>query len=117
MGKANADKPTAAKQDPGRDKWLRRLTGLVDQVEAWARELGWSTRRVEKRLNDSSAGPYLAEGLLLQKEFTRVLLEPMGRSASGSGGVADLYLTPAYDNIDRLFFRDRKWLLQHMYPG
>src|SRR5438445_3773874 len=116
MSKARANKPPAAKQDLGRDKWLRRLTDLVDQVEAWARELGWATRRIDKRMDDSDAGPYLATGLLLQKEFTRVSLEPMGRSASGSGGVADLYLMPAYDNIARFFFRDKKWLLQHMYP-
>ena len=117
MGKARTNRPPADKRDPGREKWLVRITRLVDQVEAWATELGWATRRIDKRMDDSDAGSYLAPGLLLQKEFTRVLLEPMGRSASGSGGVADLYLMPAYDNIARFFFRDKKWLVQHMYPG
>src|SRR5439155_26246833 len=97
--------------------WLCRLRYIVGQDEAWALEMAWATRRINKRMDDTYAGPYLATGLLRQKEFTRVSLEPMGRSASGSGGVADLYLMPAYDNIARFFFRDKKWLVQHMYPG
>src|SRR5205814_783969 len=84
------------------------------QVEAWGREFDWSTRRIEKRLDDE-AGPYLATGLMLQKEFTRVLLEPIGWSATG--GAADLYLMPAYDDLASLYYYDGAWHVHYAAPG
>jgi len=32
------------------------LTALVESIEGWARELGWSTRRIEKKMKDSEIG-------------------------------------------------------------
>jgi hypothetical protein len=86
-------------------------------VETWAEELGWSTRRVRKELNDSEIGSYQTRALLLQEGTTRVLLEPVGRSASGSEGVVDLYLLPAYDDIASLYYYDDRWNLHYMAPG
>src|SRR4051812_23881682 len=75
--------------DEVRSDWLHRLSGLVGDVEAWARALDWSTRRIEKKLEDSELGKYLAPALLLQKETVRIILEPIGRSAPGAEGRAD----------------------------
>jgi hypothetical protein len=115
MAKPKTNKPTANGRDQARDEWLAQLRALVDQVEAWGREFDWSTRRIEKRLDDE-AGPYLATGLMLQKEFTRVLLEPIGWSASG-GGAADLYLMPAYDDLANLYYYDGAWHVHYAAPG
>lgn len=115
MAKAKTNTPPADGRDPARDEWLAQLKALVDQIEAWGRESDWATRRIEKRIDDET-GPCPAMGLLLQKEFTRVLLEPIGRSGSG-GGVADLYLMPAYDDLASLYFYDGAWHLHYSAPG
>ncbi len=91
--------------------WLARLSSLVRTVETWAKELGWSTRLVEKQMEDSRIGKYKTPGLLMQEGVDRVLLEPIGRSAPGIEGVVDLYLMPAYDDIATLYFYDNSWHL------
>lgn len=56
------------------------LTALVESIEGWARELGWSTRRIEKKMKDSEIGSYRAPALVMQEETTRALMDPIGRS-------------------------------------
>jgi hypothetical protein len=92
-------------------EWLGRLLDLVRTVDAWARELGWATRIVEKPMEDSQIGRFKVPGLLMQEGVDRILLEPIGRSAPGSEGVVDLYLMPAYDDIATLYFYEGRWNL------
>lgn len=96
--------------------WLNLLSELIGTVERWAKELDWSTRRIEKEMDDSEIGEYQAPALVVQKELTRVLLEPVGRSAPGAEGVVDLYLLPGYDDIASLYFYKDCWNLHTMAP-
>jgi len=116
---ATVDPPKAANADLEklRNEWLGRLTELVDRVEGWARELDWSTRRIEKKMQDSQIGHYKAPALVLQNETCRGLLDPIARSAPGAEGVVDLYLMPAYDDIASLYFCDGAWQLHYMFAG
>ncbi len=100
-----------------RSIWLDRLASLVGQVEQWARELGWSTRRVEKKLDDAWIGTHRVPALLMQEDTCRILLEPVGRSAPGAEGVVDLYLMPAYDDIASLYYYGNRWNLHYLFPG
>jgi len=97
--------------------WLDRLSALVNEVEAWVRALGWSTRRIEKPMEDSQIGKYKAPSLLMQEGTDRVLLEPITRSAPGTEGVVDLYLMPAYDDIASLYCEDGHWNLHYVFGG
>jgi hypothetical protein len=97
-----------------REVWLERLGELVKSVDSWARELGWSTRRIEKPMKDSLIGSYKAPGLLIQEEFLRIILDPIGPSSPGTEGVVDLYLMPAFDDIASLFFYEGGW---HVHYG
>ena len=97
--------------------WIDRVTALVGQVEQWAKELGWSTRRVEKSLDDAWVGKHVVPALLMQEDTHRVLLEPVGRSSPGSEGVVDLYLMPAYDDIASIYYYGDQWNLHYMVPG
>lgn len=96
-----------------RASWIERVTALVDEVEPWAREMGWSTRRLEKRLDDDWIGRHPVPALLMQQETCRALLEPIGRSTIGTDGVVDLYLLPAYDDVASLYYYDQRWNLHH----
>ncbi len=100
-----------------RSIWMDRVASLVGQVEQWAREMGWSTRRVEKKLGDARIGEHRVPSLLMQEDTCRVLLEPVGRSAPGAEGVVDLYLMPAYDDIASLYYYGNRWNLHYMFPG
>jgi hypothetical protein len=97
--------------------WIHRVTSLVDQVEQWARGIGWSTRRLDKKLDDVRIGKHRVPALLMQEDTCRVLLEPVGRSAPGAEGVVDLYLMPAYDDIASLYYYGDRWNLHYLFPG
>ena len=100
-----------------REEWLDRLSQLIQNVQGWAEKMGWSTRQIEITLEDSQIGKYKAPALLLQEEATRILLEPIARSAPGADGVVDLYLMPAYDDIASLYLYDGGWHMHYMFPG
>jgi hypothetical protein len=107
----------STEQIRARTAWMERVNALVDQVEAWAKELNWSTRRVEKRLDDSLIGEHRVPALLMQEDTCRILLEPVGRSAPGAEGVVDLYLLPAYDDIATLYYYNQRWNLHYVFPN
>ena len=108
---ATADAPNKAVDgdDERTHRWLERLSALVEQVDGWAKELDWSTRRIEKTMDDSRAGHYEAPALLLQKETVRIFLDPIAKAAAGAEGVVDLYPLPAYDDIATVFWIDDGW--------
>jgi hypothetical protein len=123
---ASPDEPGAAQNELeqiARDRlatlgaWLNRVGDLVGCVEQWGKELGWATRRIEKRLEDSGVGTHKVPALLLQEDTVRVLLEPVSRRAPGAEGIVDLYLMPAYDDIASLYFREGNWHMHYRLPG
>lgn len=99
-----------------RDEWLARLSELVETIRGWAEDLDWSTRRIEKTMEDTEIGSYKAPALIIQRETVRAILEPIGRSAPGAEGIVDFYIMPAYDDIARLFFYDDEWHLHRTNP-
>ncbi len=100
-----------------RTEWLNRLSALVDSVQGWAEELGRSTRRIDKQMGDSQIGPYEAPALILQRDWIRVLLDPIARSAPNTEGVVDLYRMPAYDDIASLYYYDNNWHVHDQAAG
>jgi len=96
-----------------RQDWQKRVDELVSLIEKWGKELDWSTRRIEKRLDDSRIGRHRVPALLLQQETCRAILEPIGRSTPEDGGVVDLYLMPAYDDIASFYYYDNQWNLHY----
>jgi hypothetical protein len=117
MATADAPDKTDSIAEHVRDEWLNRLRELISQIERWAQDDDWSSRWIEKRLEDSQIGKYRAPELLLQKDTARLLLEPIGRTAPGADGVVDLYLMPAYDDIASLYFCDGRWNLHYIFPA
>src|SRR4051794_14812622 len=95
---------THANPEAIRDEWIGRLNHLISEIEAWAHSLDWTARRIDKSMKDSLIGPYKAPGLLMQREFTRILLDPISRTTLGSEGLVDIYLMPALDDIASLYF-------------
>jgi hypothetical protein len=99
-----------------RDDWRRLLDELVRKVQGWV-EPEWSTRVIERAMEDSVLGEYNAPALLMQRETTRVILEPVTRFAPGTDGVVDLYRMPAYDDIASLYRINLEWQLHYAFRG
>ena len=68
MATAETSTNQAEDQEKLREEWLERLSGLVETVRGWAQDLDWSTRQIEKKMEDSRLGTYKAPAILLQKE-------------------------------------------------
>lgn len=117
MAAANKAQDQIEEPEALRDEWLSRLSDLVTSVKSWAEGFDWSTRQISKKMKDSRLGPYEAPALIMQKETTRVLLDPVARFASGADGIVDLYLMPAYDDIASLYFVDGEWRLHYQFTG
>jgi hypothetical protein len=100
-----------------RQEWLEKLRKLEARIAAWANELDWATRVVDKKMEDAEIGNYTAHGLLLQKETVRLFLEPVARVAPGTEGVVDLYLMPSYDDIASLYYYNNRWNVHYMFEG
>ncbi len=101
-----------------RREWLERIEGLVDEIEAIAMSAGWATRRLTKKIDDQLIGKHTVPGLVMQEDYCRILLEALSRVAPGaSGGLADLYLMPAYDDIASIYHYDGAWHLHYKYDG
>src|ERR1700677_3710150 len=49
-----------------RHVWIERLNKLIATVKEWAESQGWSTKIVEKKMEDAEVGNYKAPGLVLQ---------------------------------------------------
>jgi len=108
-------RPTVDNADATRDEWQTNLRDLMAQVRRWTEGFGWRTRVIEKSMNDSVLGQYKAPAMLMQRETVEVILDPVGRFAPGTGGVVDLYLLPAYDDIASLYFVDGAWRLHYAF--
>ncbi len=99
-----------------REEWLARLNELIAILENWAKELDWSSRRISKKMTEVSlGGEYSAPGLLMQKEFAKILVEPIGSSSPNSEGIVDIYLMPAYDDIATLYFSNGSWRIHFLF--
>ena len=97
--------------------WIQPVSDLVKCVEGWAKDLGWSTRRIDKKIEDGRLGNPKAAGLVMQDDTVRILLEPVSASAPGADGLVDLYLMPGYDDIASLYHREDGWHVQYVFPA
>lgn len=100
-----------------RHQWLDKLADLVQKVEGWAQQLDWTTKVVDKPIEDREVGDYTAPGLLLQRETVRLFLEPIARTAPGTEGVVDLCLMPSYDDIAGFYYYNRRWNVHYAFEG
>lgn len=96
--------------------WIQRVSDLVKQAEGWAKDFGWSTKRIDKRIEDARLGNHKTAALVMQDDTVRVLLEPISATAPGSDGLVDLYLMPGYDDIASLYHREDGWHVYYVFP-
>jgi hypothetical protein len=77
-------------------EWLHEARGLINQVEAWAKDFGWVTRRQEKKLNELLLGEYTLDQLYMHAEGSLYILDPIARFIPGGLGAFDLSIQPSF---------------------
>ena len=105
------DDPNAA-----RGAWVSLLHELVRECQSWAGN-EWTSEEKSRPMRDSVLGNYEAPALFLQREFTRVVLEPVARFAPGVDGVVDLARLPTYDDVATLYRIGAEWKLHYVFRG
>lgn len=96
-------------------EWHERLDALVKDVKGWVEKSGWRTRVISKPMKDSVLGSYRAPVLLMERDAIEVALNPVSRFVPGADGAVDLYLVPAYDDIDSLYFEGGQWMIHYVF--
>ena len=90
--------------------WENAANGLIEQIESWAAESKWVTRRELKKISELLIGDYQLERLYLYAEGNLYILEPQARFIPGGLGAFDLsiqpsfYLTSIYRHTDGVWY-------------
>ena len=95
------------------EEWKRSVDDLVGYTESWAKEFGWVTKRVPKRLSETLLGTYLTPQLLMHAAPNLYVLDPVARFVPGAAGAFDLSVQPSFYTIN--LYRDYggAWYAHH----
>jgi len=86
-----------------RQEWLDTVTGLQDQIRAWAdQEPGWAfTAQEERKIEEAALGEYSVTVWKIQTPDGEVRLEPVARNYPGRG-IVELYAWPTLRRVHLL---------------
>jgi hypothetical protein len=89
------------------------MAGLVENTEVWAKELGWVTKRVQKRLSETLLGSYETPQVLMHAAPNLYVLDPVARFVPGAAGAFELSVQPSFDSVS--LYRDFSgvWYAHH----
>ena len=76
--------------------WKNAANGLIEQVEGWAAESKWVTRRVVKKISELLIGDYQLDQLYLHANGNLYILDPLARFIPGGLGAFDLSIQPSF---------------------
>jgi len=79
-----------------RVEWTQAIGTIEHQAEEWSAEIGWRTRRVNKKISESLIGTYEAPQLLIFAEPNLYVLDPVARFIPGGQGSFDVAIQPSY---------------------
>jgi hypothetical protein len=107
---------TEAIKDIVLTEWMNAVNELLSNAEAWAGEMQWTTRRVNKTMQETVLGEYQIPQLQFFAEQQLYLLDPVARFVPGALGAVDLAIQPSYyvSSIYRYF--DEHWYV-HLDVG
>lgn len=97
-------------------EWLSEGGGLIDRVEAWARDFGWVTRRQQKKMDELLLGEYVLDQLYMHAEGNLYILDPVARFIPGGLGAFDLSIQPSFYVTSIYRHMDGTWCI-HLDVG
>jgi hypothetical protein len=93
-------------------EWQKEASGLIAQVEGWAAENKWVTRRAEKKLTETLIGDYSLDQLYMHAEGNLYILDPIARFVHGGLGSFDLSIQPSFFTTSIYREMDDQWYIR-----
>src|SRR6266487_3484439 len=91
-----------------RDQWLALVKEVLDQMESWAREEGWSVHREDKRTFENEFGEYNAPVTRFRTPAGEIYVTPIGRNIVGADGRVDIEAWPSLNRV-KLVRKNNRW--------
>ena len=107
---------TAAVQKVVWADWEMAANELIKQVEGWAAEFQWVSRRVGKKLTEILIGEYHLDQLYLHAEGNLYIVDPLARFIPGGLGAFDLSIQPSFYVTSIYRHMDSNWFI-HLDVG
>jgi len=91
-------------------EWLPQARNLINQIEEWAKEFGWTTRRQAKTMTELLLAKYELDQLYMFADGNLYILDPLARFIPGGLGAFDLsiqpsfYITSIYRHADGIWY-------------
>jgi hypothetical protein len=79
-----------------RDAWIAEVNKMAYDVERWAAENDWDTKRETKELLEDEIGAYEAPVVRVQTMQGRIYFEPTARFVGGANGRIEIAATPSF---------------------
>ena len=94
-------------------EWMDAVHRLVANTESWAKDCGWVTKRVQKRLSETLLGTYETSQLLMHAAPNLYVLDPVARFVPGAAGAFDLSVQPSFYTVSLYRDFDGVWHAHH----
>lgn len=92
-------------------EWRDGAKALIDDVETWAKEFDWKTRRQPKQMHELLLGDYTLDQLYMYAEDNLYILDPVARFTPGGQGTFDLSIQPSFDVTSIYRHTDGTWCI------
>src|SRR5258707_15644543 len=82
-----------------RDTWVADVESLAHDIEQWAAENDWDSKRESKEITEDEIGSYQIPVVRVHTLQGRVYFEPCARFVLGASGRIELSATPSFAQV------------------
>jgi hypothetical protein len=79
--------------------WKKRVTALLNQIQDWATEFGWSIDPIEKHVAESLLGEYTLPALHIRTPDGELYVTPVALHVIGADGRVDIEAWPSLNRV------------------
>jgi hypothetical protein len=108
MSVATLSKPPLKKKwKKVRDEWIAEVESMADDIERWAAENDWDTKRESKEIIEDEIGTYQLPVVRVATMQGRIYFDPTARFVCGATGRIDVVATPYFSEARLVKVNDR----------
>ncbi|HET6250621.1 MAG TPA: hypothetical protein VFE47_23235 [Tepidisphaeraceae bacterium] len=99
MSTAIAPQAPIANWQQVRDEWVAEVERMADDIERWAKENDWDTKRETKENVEYEIGGYEVPMVRIHTMQGRAYIDPTGRFVGGATGRMEIVATPSFFQV------------------
>lgn len=82
-----------------RDAWIAEIDQMAGDVERWAKENDWDTKRDTQEIVEDEIGRYALAVVRVQSMHGRLYFDPIARFLMGASGRIEIIATPSFYQV------------------